>query len=135
MNDARPNEILVRDDMKEVLKNNKANELRNLYELYNDETGEFEGTSEWMTLNSGDYYHMELWHDNGALNEHFTLGVEIENDEPMDNSRYEIQRVQYITPAWTPSFYFKLVWDGLSDNHRFSITFDRYNLISGHFPF
>lgn len=135
MNDARPNEILTRADMKEVLKNNKPNELRNLYDLYNDETGQFEGTSEWLTLNKDDFYHMELWHDNGAWNEHFTLGVEIENSEPMENSRYEIQRVQYITPAWTPYFYFKLMWDNLSDNHRYSITFDRFHPMSGHSPF
>ncbi len=33
-----------------------------------------------MFLEKDKYYYMQVWHDNGVINEHFTLGVEIEND-------------------------------------------------------
>lgn len=82
-----------------VVGSSRPSSLRNLYDLYNDNTGKFEGTSEWLNLTQDKYYHMEMWHDSGNHNEHFTVGVEIENDTPQPNSRYEIQRIRYVTPG------------------------------------
>lgn len=66
--------------MSEVV-SSRARGLRDLYGLYNDKTGEFEGVSTWIFLQKDSYYHMELWHDNGGNYEHFTLGVEAEHTE------------------------------------------------------
>ena len=71
-----------------ILENKEPNKLRNLYELYNDKTKKFEGTSDWILMQEGDFYHMELWFDNGYSEEHFTLGVEIKHEVAMANSRF-----------------------------------------------
>ena len=90
MNATRPNEKLERANMSVVTGSSRATGLRNLYDLYNEGSGQFDGRSEWLNLTQGEYYHMEMWHDSGSYNEHFTLGVEIENDTPQTNSRYEM---------------------------------------------
>lgn len=71
-----------------VVGSTRSSRLRNLYDLYNDAKGEFEGISQWLNLTQDSYYYLELWHDSGNYNEHFTLGLEIENDTPAPNSRY-----------------------------------------------
>ena len=137
MNAARPNEILDRnaDEMPQIV-SSKESGLRDIYGLYNEKTGTFDGRSDWVFLDKDSYYHMELWHDNGGFNEHFTLGVEMEQDQAQSNSRYEIQRVSYRTESWTPAYYFKLAWDGIDYNQRFTITFDHFQLLSGtHTPY
>lgn len=116
------------------MNNEKPHGLRNYYDLYDDKTNQFK-TSDEFVMTEGDFYQMEMWHFNGEENEHLTLGVEISNDSPMANSRYEIQRIRYTVPAWNPSFYFKLQWENFNTNQRYSIVFDYYTPDSGSSPY
>ena len=75
---------------------------------------------------------MQIWLDNGYSEEHFTLGVEAENETWRANSRFQIQRVRYIQDPPNPGFYFKLDWDGINWFHRYDINFDYYTARTGH---
>lgn len=130
MDPKRPNEILKQKDLPEFLKTQKATGFRNLYDLWCEETQKFH-VSDWHVMMADDLYHMQLWHDAGKGFDHMTLGVEIENSDPKPNSRYEIQRISYRTPAWTPSFYFHLKWENFRANQRFDIQFGTYTMESG----
>ena len=58
MNPTKPNEIFKRqEDLQLLLKNEEPHSLRNLYDLYDDKTGKFKMTEEFL-MTEGDFYQM-----------------------------------------------------------------------------
>lgn len=86
-------------------------------------------------MDKDDLHQMEIWFDNGYSEEHFTLGVEIKNEELMPNSRFQIQRIRYTHLPQYPGFYFKLDWDSIRNSQRFNLVFDYYVARTGHTPY